>query len=119
MSTVASPASISYLGVIWGERTDAPFDVAQFATRSQMDVSAMIDSLKVRDALPATEDQLDEIAALSSTVGVEIEKTADRAQANRQLIALRKTARRVQFDAAKTAAAAELDALFAGAELVF
>lgn len=110
MSTIASPASVDFLETLWSERSDLEFPREKFAAYPQIRVSALIDEVKTRPALPVTESMLDEINALSAELGKSFD-VKDRAQASRILSKLRREARIARYHAARGEASSELDEL--------
>lgn len=112
----ASPPQLTYLAAIWSERSDAPFPYDAMAARTSREVSALIQTALKKAALPCTDEQGDEIVALSRELGITVVVQADRAAANRQLRDLRTKVNRKEWNAALSVADAELDSLLAGDE---
>lgn len=107
----ASLASFGYLESLWMERTDEPFPTEKFSTRDQLQVSALIESVLERPALPTISASLmDEIQQLAVELGESYEPK-DRGQASRIVRQLRKRVNRKKFTDARATAKAELDEL--------
>ena len=111
---IASAAQLDFFAALWAERTDEPFDRTKFEKRTSRDLSALIRRAMQRPALPATDEQGDEIHQLAQQLGVQIVVAADRAGANRQLRDLRTKINRAEWNGALAEADAELDALLGG-----
>lgn len=107
----ASVDSFNYLETLWVERTDEPFPTEKFEERDQTNISALIDRILEKPALPTiSETLLDEIKDLADKMGESYE-VSDRAQASRIVRQLRRRANAKKFAEAREAADAELDEL--------
>ena len=79
---------------------------------SQREVSAMIDSLRDREALPTTEEQKDELRSH----GLDPDDYPDRSSAGKTLYVARRRQAALDYAEQKAVAATKLDAIFAQAE---
>ena len=84
----ATAKSLAFLRLLLQERTD-DFDADALPT-DQPTVSALIDELRQRPALPATEDQIARVERAAGSLGIHVDTdNLDRARANRILLDLR------------------------------
>lgn len=109
----ASVDSVNYFEQLWMERTDDAFPREKFEGEGydQTRISALIEKILARPALPTISDTLlGEIKNLAEELGESYEPK-DRAQASRIARALRKRVNAKKFNDARNAADAELDEL--------
>jgi len=85
----ANDKTIDYLVTLLEERSEEQIDRTQFVGMPQLDVSDLITLTLTRPALPATEEQLAEVAKLAKRLGRGTLVTKDRGQASRQIRAMR------------------------------
>lgn len=107
----ASVDSFNYLETLWVERTDEAFPTEKFEGYDQTRISALIDRILTKPALPTISDTLlDEIKSMAETLGESYEPR-DRAQASRIVRQLRRRVNAKKFADARAEADTELDAL--------
>jgi len=110
----ATEEHVSFLELVISERfEDVPS--REQLPQGKRAVSAMIESLRKRPSLPATDSQIDELKALADSAGISVIAREDRAGVNRQLFDLRKRVNSVAWQAAKVQAEAEIEQLFGSA----
>jgi hypothetical protein len=104
---VANDKTINYLVTLLEERSEEPIERDQFVGMPQLDVSDLITLTLTRPALPATEEQLAEVARLSKRLGRGTLVTKDRGQASRQIRAMRADITAIETAAKKRALTGE------------